>query len=40
MEGPLTVVGGRAFVVKFRSGEEERYTLSIWEIRGKDFLGN
>jgi len=37
MEGPLTVGGGCAFVAKFRGGEEGRYTVSIREIRSKNF---
>jgi len=40
IEGPLTVRGGRAFVTKFRVGEEGRYGLSACETRGKNFLKN
>jgi hypothetical protein len=38
MEGPLTVRGGCAFVVKFGGGAEGRWTVSILEIRSKNFL--
>jgi hypothetical protein len=38
MEGPLTVRGACAFVLKFWGDEEGRCGLSIWKIRGKDFL--
>ena len=36
-EGPVTVRGVCAVVVKIRGGEEGRNGLSGWEIRGKNF---
>jgi hypothetical protein len=40
MAGPLTVGGACAIVAKFGGGQEGRWTVSIREIRSKNFLKN